>query len=60
MTEWASAALGGLEGREEKEGGGKGREGPVWGLAPLAVLNCTTVAWGVLTHAPSYQLGVCV
>lgn len=32
----------------------------MWGLALLAVLNCTTVVRGVLTHAPSYQLGVCV
>ena len=32
----------------------------MWGLAPLAVLNCTTVARGVLTHATSYQLGVCM
>lgn len=57
MTEYVSAALDELEGGRRKRGGG---EGPVWGLAPLAALKCTTVAWGVLTHAPSYQLGVCV
>lgn len=54
MTVYVSAAL------DELEGGRAGGEGPVWGLAPLTVLKCTTVAWGVLTHAPSYQLGVCV